>query len=76
MNDINSAQIKYADQISDDLDADSSYREIVEMVYDLGGSYRDGHAVAIYLGREEPHPDSLDYPMGLAAERNWGDVYE
>lgn len=52
MNDINSEQIKYADQISGDLDADSSYQEIVEMVFDLGGSDEDGHAVAIYLGRE------------------------
>ena len=52
MNDINSAQIKYADQISDDLDVDSGYQEILEMVFDLGGSDEDGHAVAIYLGRE------------------------
>ena len=76
MNDINSAQIKYADRISDDLDADSGYWDIVEMVCDLCGSYDDGHAVAIYLGREEPDPDSLDHPRGLAAERNWGNVYE
>ena len=52
MNDITSAQIKYADQISDDLDVDSGYQEILEMVFDLGGSDEDGHAVAIYLGRE------------------------
>ena len=52
MNDINSAQIKYADQISDDLDVDSGYQEILEMVFDLGGSDEDGHAGGIYRGRE------------------------